>query len=152
MQLTIRVRPDLQPLAEQFEGDVTDGFNWGSLVPVVADAAERMFRTEGRGTWPPLNEQYAAWKGRNYPGAGILVRTGTYFRAATTPGGPYNVLEVDDDSLTYGVEGLEYPQYHESESERPPQRSVFALLVTDAELREQVAQELSDFITQKLTR
>ena len=50
MQITVRVRPDLAQLASQFDGDVTDGFNWGELVPVVADAAERIFRTEGGGT------------------------------------------------------------------------------------------------------
>lgn len=152
MQIQIRVRPDLHGLAERFDGDVTEGFNWGELVPIVADAVERMFRTEGGGTWEPLNAQYAAWKSRNYPGAGILVRTGEYFRAATTPGGAYNVLEVGDDHLTFGVEGLDRAVYHEEGRGHLPARPVFSLLESDSELIEQAAQELSDFITEKLTR
>ena len=152
MQIRLRVRQDVSQLAEQFEGDVTDGFNWGSLVPHVVDAVERMFRTEGDDRWDPLNDQYAAWKARHYPGAGLLVRTGTYFEAATTPGGAYNVVEVDNDSLTFGVEGLDYAAYHEEGRGHLPERPIFALLESDAELRERAIQELSDFITQKLTR
>ena len=150
MRLQIRVRPNPAQLAERFDGDIMEGFNWGELVPIVADAVERIFRTEGGGNWPPLNPQYAAWKARNYPGAGILVRTGEYFRAATTPGGAFNVIEITDNGLTYGVEGLSYPQYHESESPKPPQRPVFALLETDAELRQTTVDALSEFIAEKL--
>ena len=151
MQITVRVRPDLAQLASQFEGDVADGFNWGELVPVVADAAERIFRTEGKGQWAPLSPQYAAWKARFYPGAGILVRTGAYFEAATTPGGAYNVIEIDDKSLTYGVEGLDYPSFHETGTKRLPARPVFALLETDADLEEAATEALSQFITEKFS-
>ena len=151
MQIRIRVRPDLAQLASQFDDDVTDGFNWGELVPVVADAAERIFRTEGGGnTWQPLSPQYAAWKARFYPGAGILFRTGAYFEAATTPGGAYNVIEVDDNSLTYGVEGLDYAVFHSEGTNRLPARPVFALLESDAELEERTTEALSQFITKKL--
>ena len=148
MQITVRVRPDLAQLASLFGQDVTEGFNWGELVPVVANAAERIFRTEGKGQWAPLNPQYAAWKARFYPGAGILMRTGAYFEAATTPGGAYNVIEIDDNSLTYGVEGLDYPVYHE-EGRGVPARPVFALLENDADLEETATEALSQFITEK---
>lgn len=153
MQIHIRLSPNLTKLASQFEGNITDGFNWGELVPVVADAAERIFRTEGHGGWTPLNERYAAWKARFYPGAGILVRTGAYFEAATTPGGAHNVIEVGRDSLTYGVEGLDYPVYHENakEGSRLPRRPVFALLAEDQELTTHVAETMAQFITEKLT-
>lgn len=151
MNIEIRVRPDLQALANHFEEDVTEGFNFGSLVPVITDTAERIFRTEGGGKWPALNEQYAAWKARFYPGAGILVRTGEYFRAATTPGAPYNILEVGKGHITFGVEGIPYPPPHEEGTNRLPARPVFTLLESDEELHARVTQELSNFITEKLT-
>ena len=96
-----------------------------------------------------MNPQYAAWKARNYPGKGILVRTGAYFEAATTPHGAYNVIEIDDNSLTYGVEGLDYPSFHESGTNRLPARPVFALLENDADLEEAATEALSQFITDK---
>lgn len=151
MQMRVRVRQDLQALADQFEGDVTEGFNWGSQIPHIIDAVERMFRTEGGDRWDPLNPQYAAWKARHYPGQGPLVRTGEYFRASTTPGAPYNAIEVGKDSLTWGVE-LDRAVYHEEGTDRLPARPIFSLLETDEELNERATQELSYFITEKLTR
>ena len=151
-QISINVRQDLHALADRFDGDVTDGFNWGSQIPHIIDAVERVFRTEGLGTWPALDERYAAWKAPRYPGAGLLVQTGAYFRAATTPGGAYNVLEVRDDGITFGVDGLAYPSAHEEGTGRLPKRPVFALLETDSELIENATQALSDFITTQLTR
>jgi len=35
--------------------------------------------------WAPLSEQYAKWKARKYPGAGILVRTGQLREASINP-------------------------------------------------------------------
>lgn len=150
--MRVRVQQDLQQCADQFDGNVIEGFNWGSQIPHIIDAVERIFRTEGAGRWDSLNPQYAAWKARHYPGAGLLVRTGTYFEAATTPGAAYNVIEVGNDSLTFGVEGLNYAVYHEEGRGHLPERPIFALLANDAELGERAIQELSDFITQKLTR
>ena len=57
---------------ERLSENLTDGFDWESLAPMVAEAADRIFASEGRGAWPQLSEAYARWKARNYPGKGIL--------------------------------------------------------------------------------
>ena len=153
MQIQIRSKTDIGRLiveiGELSEGLIAD-FDWASLAPVVAEAADRIFASEGRGQWPQLNEAYAAWKERNYPGKGILELTGAYRNAATQIGAPHNVVEVGDDHLTYGVEGLEYPAYHESKSPRPPHRPVFELLEEDEELSRDVKETIEEHINRKL--
>ena len=113
---SIQTQPPLNTLIrniEQLSENLTNGFDWESLAPMVAEAADNIFASEGRGGWPQLSEAYARWKARNYPGKGILELTGAYRNAATQIGSPHNVVEVGDDHLTYGVEGLDYPSFHE---------------------------------------
>ena len=150
LKIELAVSPALRELART--DDPLDGFNWGEMVPLITEAVERMFRTEGEGRWPALQPDSAAWKASRYPGTGILERTGAYLRAAVEPHSPYNVIEIEPDSITYGVEGLDYPQYHESPSPRPPQRAVFGLLATDSELIDDATQTLSDYIEHQFSR
>ena len=153
MQVQIKTTPQLNTLIrniERLSENLTDGFDWESLAPTVAEAADNIFASEGRGQWPQLSEAYARWKARNYPGKGILELTGAYRNAATQIGSPHNVVEVGDDHLTYGVEGLDYPAFHESGTNRLPARPVFDLLVEDEELSRAVTEAFSEHINQKL--
>ena len=118
---------------------------------MVAEAADRIFASEGRGGWPQLSEAYARWKARNYPGKGILELTGAYRNAATQIGSPHNVVEVGPDHLTYGVEGLDYALFHESGTNRLPARPVFDLLAEDEELFRAVTEAFSEYLNQKLS-
>ena len=114
MQIRIQTQPDLDDFShsiEQLGNNLTDGFDWSSLAPMVAEAADRIFASEGHGAWPQLSEAYARWKAKNYPGKGILDLTGAYRTAVTQIGSPHNLVEVGPDHLTYGVEGLDYPVF-----------------------------------------
>ena len=154
MQVQIKTTPQLDTLIrniEQLSENLTNGFDWESLAPIVAEAADNIFASEGRGGWPQLSEAYARWKARNYPGKGILELTGAYRSAATQIGSPHNVVEVGDDHLTYGVEGLDYPSFHESGTNRLPARPVFDLLAEDEELSRAVTEVFGEFLNQKLS-
>ena len=97
MQVQIKTTPQLDTFIrniEQLSENLIDGFDWESLAPIVAEAADNIFASEGRGGWPQLSEAYARWKARNYPGKGILELTGAYRSAATQIGSPHNVVEV----------------------------------------------------------
>lgn len=153
MQIRIRSNTNIGRLIVEI-GELSEGliddFDWSSLAPIVAEAADRIFVSEGRGKWPQLSRAYAAWKEQNYPGKGILELTGAYRNAATQIGAPGNVVEVGDDHLTYGVEGLEYPVFHESGTERMPARPVFELLEEDEELSRDVKETIEEHINRKL--
>ena len=154
MQVQIKTTPQLNTLIhniERLSENLTDGFDWESLAPTVAEAADNIFASEGRGGWPQLSEAYARWKARHYPGKGILELTGAYRNAATQIGAPHNIVEVGDDHLTYGVEGLDYPAFHESGTNRLPARPVFDLLAEDEELSKAVTEAFSEHINQKLS-
>ena len=154
MQVKIKTTPQLNTLIhniERLSENLTDGFDWESLAPTVAEAADNIFASEGRGGWPQLSEAYARWKARNYPGKGILELTGAYRNAATQIGAPGNVITTTENSLTYGVEGLDYPVYHETGTDRMPARPVFDLLAEDEELSRAVTEAFSEHINQKLS-
>ena len=154
MQVQIKTTPQLNALMrniDQLSKNLTQGFDWESLAPIVAEAADNIFASEGRGGWPQLSEAYARWKARNFPGKGILDLTGAYRKAATQIGAPGNVITTTENSLTYGVEGLDYPAYHETGTNQLPARPVFDLLVEDEELSRAVTEAFSEHINQKLS-
>ena len=154
MQVQIKTTPQLNALMrniDQLSENLTQGFDWESLAPMVAEAADRIFASEGHGGWPQLSEAYARWKARNFPGKGILDLTGAYRNAATQIGAPGNVITTTENSLTYGVEGLDYPAYHETGTNQLPARPVFDLLVEDEELSRAVTEAFSEHINQKLS-
>ena len=99
MQIQIKATPQLDTFIrniERLSENLTDGFDWSSLAPLIAEAADNIFASEGRGAWPQLSEAYARWKAKNYPGKGILELTGAYRTAVTQIGSAYNVLETTD--------------------------------------------------------
>lgn len=154
MQIRIQTQSNIEAFIREIgrlSETLIDDFDWASLAPMVAEAADRVFASEGRGRWPQLSEAYARWKAKHYPGKGILELTGAYRNAATQIGASGNVVEVGDDHLTYGVEGLEYPVFHESGTERMPARPVFELLQEDEELSDSVKEAISEHVNQKLS-
>ena len=55
MQVQIKTTPQLNTLIrniERLSENLTDGFDWESLAPTVAEAADNIFASEGRGQWP----------------------------------------------------------------------------------------------------
>jgi hypothetical protein len=61
---------------------------WPRLQQMVGDWMRQQFETEGRwggDPWRPLSGEYLERKQREYPGTGILVRTGELRRAAESP-------------------------------------------------------------------
>ena len=154
MQVRIQTQPNIDTFIrniERLSENLTDGFDWESLAPTVAEAVDNIFASEGRGQWPQLSEAYARWKAKNFPGKGILELTGAYRNAATQIGSPHNVITTTENSLTYGVEGLDYPVFHESGTDRMPARPVFDLLAEDEDLSSNVKEALSEHINQKLS-
>ena len=63
---------------------------------------------------------------------------------------PATVITTTENSLTYGVEGLDYPVFHESGTDRLPARPVFDLLAEDEDLAAAVTEKFNEFIDQNL--
>ena len=153
MEIQITSTPNLNRFAQelsQLSESLVSGFNWESLIPVIQAGVEGQFASEGGGQWPALSLPYAAWKASRYPGKGILQREGVYLRAATTRGAPYNFVEIGDDSIRWGVEGLDYAAFHETGAGNLPQRAVFSALAGDEAFGNAVTQTFRDWIARRL--
>jgi phage gpG-like protein len=99
------------------------------MVPVFEAEVAKQFELEGRGpnvgSWAQLSPAYEEWKGRNYPGMPILVRTGA-LRDALTHSGANNALrDVNSSTFNYGTQGLDYASFHQSGTEDMPDRPPF---------------------------
>ena len=68
-----------------------------------------------------------------------------YFSAATQPGNPNNFIDLDDNRIEYGVDGLDHPRYHEDGTSKTPARPVFGL-IAESEAFQQVVTEALDQI------
>lgn len=117
---------------------------------IVHQTIERVFETEGYGTWAPLDPGYASWKASRYPGQGILRREGTYFRAATTSTTPQSYRRVDRRSLQIGVQNLDFALFHERGTGRLPRRSVF--WTASEKLETPILQSLNTYLFRRPTR
>ncbi len=90
------MRPAFDEMADSFEEWMT-----------------RQFDTEGSyttGRWSPLSPPYAKWKAKNYPGQGILQRTGRLFRQLTMQ--PFGVDVREPRYAIFGT-ALPYANYHQ---------------------------------------
>lgn len=95
---------------------------WPLLVPVVTGWWRQQFETEGGfggERWAPLSSAYAIEKERQYPGRGILVRTGAMRQAASRPR-----RSVTATSLTLTIDDakVEYHQQEDGQTGRLPRR------------------------------
>ena len=85
---------------------------WPLLVPVATGWWRKQFDTSGEfggQQWAPLSPGYEAWKSVNFPGKGILQRTGEMKRAASNPS-----RAVTPTSLTLTIESDVLP-YHQQD-------------------------------------
>lgn len=101
---------DLRPLYE------------AEIEPAFYEWQTERFATEGgEERWERLSTQYAAWKAQNFPGRGILERTGLLKEGLTTRGGRYNVRRMDATTLELGT-SAPHAQYHQHGTGRMPRR------------------------------
>ena len=131
MQIQIQTNPAFSDLADEMgeEDERLNSLDLKDLVPVIVDEVVRVFETEGYGQWPALSPAYKEWKAANYPGQPILRLMDKYFSAATQPGNPNNFIDLDDNRIEYGVDGLDHPRYHEDGTSRlRTARPVFSLI------------------------
>jgi hypothetical protein len=65
-----------------------------------------------KGSWPPLDEEYASWKFRNVPGAPPLVMTGKLFRSvANMASSPKNVISDMEGTFVIDSPIAKFHQY-----------------------------------------
>lgn len=93
----------------------------------------KQFDSEGgaSGGWLALNQDYAKWKARNFPGAKILERTGI-LKGSLTNQNPWTVNEPEKLKVTVGTK-VPYAAYHQTggAGNRPPQRRPIDLTEAD---------------------
>ena len=115
---------------------------------IVYNELRRVFRTEGYGTWSPLNPDYANWKRQIAPGQPILQLSGAYFRAATTPNAQGSDSVAGIDNLQIGIDTSQfpnrYPELLERGTTRMPARPVYALV--RQRVGTKVATALGDYV------
>lgn len=152
MNININANPNFTDIEDRFEDldHRCDELDLSSLIPIIAAEAAKIFETEGYGTWPALSPDYAAWKARNFPGQTILRLTDAYFLGATQPGGPHNLILMAANLLTYGVQGLDYPNFHEYGVGRLPARPVFELMADSELFHNRLTHGMGQLITEAL--
>lgn len=109
--------------------------DWTPAFKAVAQQLRQTFETDvfqTRGSaidehWAPLSPGYAAWKARNYPGKGILERTGAM------RGGFRSEWKGDMARVWNGVKYFKYHQSKESRG-RLPRRVMLKLANPQREL------------------
>ncbi len=95
---------------------------WDDLANRFANVEQRQFSSEGSygsGGWPELSPVYGAWKGRHYPGAKILHRTGELEESLTQR--PFGIERIEPGSMTLGS-GVQHGLYHQAGGPNLPQR------------------------------
>ena len=148
MQIQIQTNPAFSDLADEM-GEIDERLNsldLNDLVPVIVEEVVRVFETEGYGQWPALSPAYKEWKAANYPGQPILRLMDKYFSAATQPGNPNNFIDLDDNRIEYGVDGLDHPRYHEDGTSKTPARPVFGLIEESETFQQVVTEALGQII------
>lgn len=69
---------------------------------VIYPEIRQQFEAQGNPPWPSLTSRYAARKARQYPGAGILVRTGDLKRSLTTKRARGSIYSLTEHQLVIG--------------------------------------------------
>lgn len=72
--------------------------------------------------WPQLSDNpagkgYRTWKDKNYPGAGILVRSGDLLNSMTEEGVEGNITVISKFGAVFGT-SISYAAYHDSNEPR----------------------------------
>lgn len=98
------------------------------LGPVFEEALKEQFAARGKGphagTWAPLSARYAEWKARNFPGKGVLERSGRLMEALTQSNSPFAKRVASGDTFDFGTAGVPYASFHQVGTQhmvdRPP--------------------------------
>lgn len=88
---------------------------------VKAIFSKQQPRAEGM-KWPQLNEKYAEWKERNYPGQPLLVRTGALKSSMTEQGASGNITVISKIGAVFGS-SVSYGIYHDKGGSKIPKRN-----------------------------
>lgn len=72
--------------------------------------------------WPQLNQDYAEWKAKHFPGKPMLVRTGALKRSMVTEGAGGNITVISKTGAVFGS-SISYGIYHDQGGTRLPQRN-----------------------------
>lgn len=86
-------------------------FQWARLE--LARSYKENFDSSGLpvGGWSPLKPQYAAWKAIHFPGAPIMVRTGSLLRSVSTLTGAGNRIHRTKAEFSTNIEYAKFHQY-----------------------------------------
>lgn len=117
-------------------------FQWARAELAKANSAN--FSSSGLpvGGWSPLKPKYAAWKARNFPGAPIMVQTGSLRRDLTTLRGPAS--DIRRKRATFGT-SIEYAKFHQYGTTRMAKRQiVFEPPLFAKQLAQQAKQHIVD--------
>lgn len=83
---TKQVLSDLSRFENCLTGEMVQHFN-KAIPKSFYDTNKRLFKSEGKtgdhGNWKPLNEDYAAWKAKKFPGKTIMRRTDRGYKSLT---------------------------------------------------------------------
>lgn len=115
LEITLGITGD-EELAAAFQAMARAVTDWRPYWPRVAgvfyESERARFASDGFGTWPRLSDGYAAWKSKNYPGEGILSRTGDLRRSLTDRFNPGAIYVDEAQSLTLGT-SIPYAKIHD---------------------------------------
>lgn len=128
LRLTISLPglPSLTTALSRYRTDIADWrpFWTQYFAPAFYQNVLQDFVLEGGGSgqsWAPLSTAYAIWKSRQFPGRGILVRSGVLKASLMGPDAPAAVFRATDTSLELGT-SVPYGIYHQMGTSRMPQR------------------------------
>ena len=117
---------------------------WRAIRPVLQDAAEERFETQGTSdgqAWAPLTPAYAARKNATHPGRGILVRDGALRDSLTLENGPGQIYRETSKAMVWGTSDPKAP-YHQHGTGRMPAREVLRVTARDEKDIEKAADKV----------
>lgn len=128
MSVSIEVEVDMAKALKRINGIEARSYNFSSVLRWAGDELEKAnaanFAQNGLPSgdaWSPLDPQYGAWKSRNFPGRGTLVRSGNLFRSLTNmKGSPSYISRL---TAEFGT-SVDYAKYHQHGTFKMPKRQV----------------------------
>lgn len=128
VHLTIAL-PGLPALSVGLSRLRTDISDWTKFwterfAPFFYRMVQQDFALEGGGSgpsWAALSPTYAAWKAKQFPGRGILVRSGALKASLAGPDAAAGIFRTTPTALEIGT-AVPYALYHQLGGARLPQR------------------------------
>lgn len=149
LRLTLAL-PGLPALSVGLSRLRTDISDWTTFwrerfAPFFYDQIQRDFVLEGGNSgasWAPLSPAYAAWKAQQFPGRGILVRSGALKASLASPDAAGAIFRTTPTALEVGT-SVPYAMAHQIGTSRMPQRSP---LRVNAAFMSVVGKDLQKFV------